>query len=614
MRTSPCHNPTNYHSTKTTHSCSIPAKIGTAVFALHQLVNAACTVSLEPNGRFLGGDRGKNDAAATDGAARTDAGSAPDSALQPRPDGGTILDAADDTFEADDAADCHGEPVEPCDDAGPDAADAADACHAEPVEACDAGPQDVSPVIPDSADVIPDSGPEPPDTEGTPDAEPDAAPDATQPPVCPPQPCGVGQGICAKQGETIFDEQCNPTGCSAVAGDPTETPERSCDGQDNNCDGATDETFANQGQPCAAGIGECRRQGEMVCASPIGVVCNAQPAAPAENEACDNADNDCDTITDEACPCREGVGACQHDGTIQENGACSAFAGEPTEELCNGADDDCDTETDETFPEEGPCSTGIGDCERPGQIVCDPTKNPTVFCDAEPGQPSPEICDGQDNDCDDVTDPENSQECAPLYQDQDADTYGTGNPRCLCDPEEQFTAERTGDCNDNNENINPEMPETPVNLIDDDCNGWTDETPAGMQVRCQPEGRILRSDQPSYGCINNEMLSVPYGERTLEGTIAGSTTILPFRDIGGNWGRTDVVLLRPLNPLPNFTVTAWGGDQNNVWENLGAREGACPADVPPLAPAADRQKSCFSAEHSLVNTAVTHARFVINAW
>jgi len=66
-----------------------------------------------------------------------------------------------------------------------------------------------------------------------------------------------------------------------------------------------------------------------------------------------------------------------------------------------------------------------------------------------------EICNGFDDDCDGVSDPEDTAGCAPHYFDSDGDGYGIDDSRCLCAPEDLYTALVPGDCNDEDETTYP---------------------------------------------------------------------------------------------------------------------------------------------------------------
>jgi hypothetical protein len=95
-----------------------------------------------------------------------------------------------------------------------------------------------------------------------------------------------------------------------------------------------------------------------------------------------------------------------------------------------------------------------------------------TLCAASP--PTPESCDGQDNNCDGQTDEANATGCTVFYDDSDGDFYGAGVGECLCaDPGIGFTS-NPGDCNDWDHTISPSAKES-CDQIDNDCNGKTDD-------------------------------------------------------------------------------------------------------------------------------------------
>jgi hypothetical protein len=71
-------------------------------------------------------------------------------------------------------------------------------------------------------------------------------------------------------------------------------------------------------------------------------------------------------------------------------------------EICNGVDDDCNGVADEGFDVGVMCSAGVGECKVMGVIVCDGMGE--AQCSASPSDPSMEVCDLKDNDCDGIVD------------------------------------------------------------------------------------------------------------------------------------------------------------------------------------------------------------------
>jgi hypothetical protein len=188
-----------------------------------------------------------------------------------------------------------------------------------------------------------------------------------------------------------------------------------CNGVDDDCSGVPDD-LPGRYEPCAntnehgscAGVRDCQ-------AGAAALVCRAPVPRP---ERCDYTDDDCDGATDETFPtlyegCAVGVGQCRRFGVTvcAADGldvTCSVGAGAPADESCNGLDDDCDGGTDEEPHWAGrgtPCTAGRGQCEQHGVWVCDPA-DPAgpVVCSATPRPAGVEVCDGADNDCDGTTD------------------------------------------------------------------------------------------------------------------------------------------------------------------------------------------------------------------
>lgn len=76
-------------------------------------------------------------------------------------------------------------------------------------------------------------------------------------------------------------------------------------------------------------------------------------------------------------------------------GACA-----PGAERCNGHDDDCDDRIDNGYAGLGiGCVVDENGCVAQGTRVCS-ADGASVICDAPPAEPAPEVCDGDDDDCD----------------------------------------------------------------------------------------------------------------------------------------------------------------------------------------------------------------------
>jgi len=229
--------------------------------------------------------------------------------------------------------------------------------------------------------------------------------------------CGAGRVECLASDPSQATVVCSTApGGSAYAtarhGEDAEGREIQCDGEDDDCDGLTDEgwevgdlcpAIGEAGSPCVAGIWECTRNGQDR-------VCSTHPGGSddrSETERCDAEDDDCDGQIDEIFSVGE---VCELPGQCGEGLLrCSAAGGEECDsidlalvETCNNEDDDCDGTVDEDWPDKGTaCHTG-GACGD-GMFICDRAKT-GICCNSDPsctGLPAgTEFCDNIDNDCD----------------------------------------------------------------------------------------------------------------------------------------------------------------------------------------------------------------------
>ncbi len=296
------------------------------------------------------------------------------------------------------------------------------------------------------------------------------------------QPCQNGIGECRRNGVIAGGV------CAAVAGNPTPDV---CDGLDQNCDGVIDNgvTVLANGQrltgssvdcstACGAGIRLCR-------AGPDGIIglgaCNApQPSA----EICDGVDNDCDGIIDNGTVCAEigsecrvGIGSCAIVGhleidQIDPNSTYCETDGrtpqEPTAELCDGVDNNCDGRVDESFPESADaCSVGLGACENSGTTTC---VDGILDCNVAPHDPQLEVCNLIDDDCDGRVD-ENDICANPCsVGDGICRVNGILNPDGSCNFQGKIALE-------------PKVNDI-CNGLDDDCDGRIDENDANNNPIC----------------------------------------------------------------------------------------------------------------------------------
>ncbi|MBM76167.1 MAG: hypothetical protein CMK59_12260, partial [Proteobacteria bacterium] len=245
-----------------------------------------------------------------------------------------------------------------------------------------------------------------------------------------------------------------------------------CDEADNNCDEQIDEGEAADGTVWyldndSDGYGVESTQ-QIACGQPQGYSLlfgdcndNNEELAPDHDELCsDGKDNNCDGQIDEDTAIDALIWYADGDGDLHGDPLVTTMACTQPEGFVNNTDD------------------------------CDDNNN-LISPDA------PEICNGLDDDCsgfpeDDPAQPESAADAISWFLDSDSDGFGDSTQSTLsCEQPEQHVA-LDGDCNDQDNTINPDATEI-CDEADNNCNGQVDDDSIDKMIW------FLDADEDEYG-------------------------------------------------------------------------------------------------------------------
>jgi len=226
-----------------------------------------------------------------------------------------------------------------------------------------------------------------------------------------------------------------------------------------------------------------------------------------------------------------------------------------TPEVCNDGDDNCDDLVDEEDPAlvgntfyDDADRDGYGDdatadstgCTQPHDYVA--VGGDCAPLDVATHPNAPEVCDGEDNDCDGAVD--DSTVSVQWYADADGDGYGVSSDIVRGCAQPRGYARGRGDCDDGDADVSPLSEEICGNGVDDDCDGAKDN--CALLADDVADAVIQTSESSWFGAalhagdvdgdgVSELFVSAPYASSSrgrvfaFTGPIAGSLSVTDAR-------------------------------------------------------------------------------------
>jgi len=203
---------------------------------------------------------------------------------------------------------------------------------------------------------------------------------------------------------------------------------------------------------------------------------------PAADEVCDGDDDDCDGDIDEdsAIDAPTWYTDADADGVGDPSTAVVACEGLATEVTLSGDCDDADGDTYPGAAEAESLTACATDADDDGYGESAVPSGVTAGADCDDADPSAnpagtEVCDGDDEDCDGLTDEPEAADATTWYTDLDNDAYGdTSTARVQCTSPGAGWIAVGEDCDDDAADVNPGMVEVCNDDTDNNCDGSAD--------------------------------------------------------------------------------------------------------------------------------------------